>query len=51
MTVVEFWPGAGWYTDIIAPYLAAGGGKLAHKDPAICANVRRNTREIKKTAT
>jgi predicted methyltransferase len=28
MTVVEFWPGAGWYSDIIAPYLAAGGGKL-----------------------
>jgi predicted methyltransferase len=27
-TVVEFWPGAGWYTDILAPYLAAGGGKL-----------------------
>ena len=25
-TVVEFWPGAGWYTDIIAPYLAATGG-------------------------
>ena len=23
--------------------LAAGGGKLAHKDPAICANVLRNT--------
>jgi len=27
-TVVEFWPGAGWYTDILAPYLAASGGKL-----------------------
>jgi predicted methyltransferase len=27
-TVVEFWPGAGWYSDIIAPYLAANGGKL-----------------------
>jgi predicted methyltransferase len=26
--VVEFWPGAGWYTDIIAPFLAASGGKL-----------------------
>ena len=24
--MVEFWPGAGWYTDIIAPYLAATGG-------------------------
>jgi predicted methyltransferase len=28
LTVVEFWPGAGWYTDILAPYLAANGGKL-----------------------
>lgn len=27
-TVVEFWPGAGWYTDIIAPFLADTGGKL-----------------------
>lgn len=27
-TVVEFWPGAGWYSDILAPYLAANGGKL-----------------------
>lgn len=28
MTVVEFWPGAGWYTDILAPFLAATGGRL-----------------------
>ncbi len=28
MTVVEFWPGAGWYTDILAPFLAGTGGKL-----------------------
>ncbi|MBP7705235.1 MAG: class I SAM-dependent methyltransferase [Caulobacter sp.] len=28
MTVVEFWPGAGWYTDIIAPFLADTKGKL-----------------------
>ena len=27
-TVVEFWPGAGWYTDILAPYLAHNGGRL-----------------------
>lgn len=26
MTVVEFWPGSGWYTEILAPYLAEGGG-------------------------
>jgi predicted methyltransferase len=28
MTVVEFWPGAGWYTDILAPFLSATHGKL-----------------------
>ncbi len=26
MTVVEIWPGGGWYTDIIAPYLASANG-------------------------
>lgn len=26
MTVVEFWPGGGWYTEILAPYLNRGGG-------------------------
>ena len=26
MTVVEVWPGGGWYTQVIAPYLKAGGG-------------------------
>jgi predicted methyltransferase len=31
-TVVEFWPGAGWYTDIIAPFLAATGGKFYAAD-------------------
>ena len=24
-TVVELWPGGGWYTEILAPYLVAGG--------------------------
>lgn len=28
LTVVEFWPGAGWYTDILAPYLKETGGVL-----------------------
>ncbi len=28
MTVVEVWPGAGWYTDILAPFLTATGGAL-----------------------
>lgn len=31
-TVVEFWPGAGWYTDVLAPFLAATGGKLYAAD-------------------
>ena len=26
MTVVEFWPGSGWYAEILAPYLKQGGG-------------------------
>lgn len=25
MTVVEIWPGQGWYTEILAPYLGKGG--------------------------
>lgn len=33
-TVVEFWPGAGWYTDILAPFLMATEGKL------YCANLQ-----------
>lgn len=32
-TVVEIWPGGGWYTEILAPYLAAGGGKLVLASP------------------
>ncbi|WP_106639714.1 class I SAM-dependent methyltransferase [Allosphingosinicella vermicomposti] len=27
-TVVEIWPGDGWYTEILAPYVASGGGTL-----------------------
>ena len=27
-TVVEIWPSGGWYTEILAPYLQSGGGKL-----------------------
>ena len=26
MTVVDFWPGSGWYSEILAPYLARGDG-------------------------
>jgi predicted methyltransferase len=31
-TVVEFWPGAGWYSDIIAPFLAATAGHFIAAD-------------------
>lgn len=36
MTVVEIWPGGGWYTSVLGPYLRQGGGKLyaAGPDPA-----------------
>ena len=27
-TVVEIWPSNGWYTEILAPYVQSGGGKL-----------------------
>ena len=27
-TVVELWPGGGWYTRVLHPYLAGGGGQL-----------------------
>ena len=34
-TVAEFWPGAGWLSAILAPYLASTEGRLiaAHPDP------------------
>jgi predicted methyltransferase len=32
-TVVEIWPGGGWYTEILAPYLKSGGGKLVLAAP------------------
>jgi len=28
ITVLEFWPGAGWWTEILAPYLAENKGRL-----------------------
>ena len=27
-TVVEIWPGGGWYTNVLAPYLASGDGQF-----------------------
>ena len=37
MTVLESWPGGGWYTEILAPYLAEDGlliGATYNRDPA-----------------
>ncbi|MBE8970358.1 class I SAM-dependent methyltransferase [Nostocales cyanobacterium LEGE 12452] len=31
MTVVELWPGGGWYTEILAPFLAAKGQLIVTK--------------------
>lgn len=28
MTVIEIWPGKGWYTEILAPYMKQGGGQF-----------------------
>jgi predicted methyltransferase len=43
-TVVEVWPGGGWYTAILAPYLKQGGGKLiaAEIDPAQGAEAKQD---------
>ncbi len=27
-TVIEIWPGGGWYTNVLAPYLASGEGQM-----------------------
>ncbi|MEQ1930385.1 MAG: hypothetical protein ABL957_07610 [Parvularculaceae bacterium] len=42
MTVVEVWPGGGWYTNILAPALKRGGGKYiaAGLDPEASARAR-----------
>ncbi len=41
-TVVELFPGSGWYTAILGPYLKSGGGRLiaAQADPASSPNAR-----------
>ena len=44
-TVVEFWPGVGWWTQILAPYLARTGGRYVaaqpDADPALVETFRR----------
>jgi len=43
-TVIEIFPGGGWYTAILGPWLRSGGGKLyaAHPDPASSDSARAN---------
>lgn len=45
MTVLEVLPGIGWYTSILAPYLATNGGKLvaASFDPSSASLSQRET--------
>lgn len=40
-TVVEITPGGGWYTEVIAPYIAAGGGTYIAAGPDTTGNERR----------
>jgi predicted methyltransferase len=46
MTVVEIWPGGGWYADILGPFLAQQGQYYAaHFDPDSPVGYFRNSRE------
>jgi predicted methyltransferase len=49
MTVVEIWPGGGWYTKILAPYLKTGGGAYyaAQRDPASSARAAEAVQKFK----
>ncbi|MSP97335.1 MAG: methyltransferase [Betaproteobacteria bacterium] len=50
MTVVEIWPAGGWYAEIIAPVVRAGGAYIgagvAHEDPAIEAWQRQGKQDF-----
>jgi len=50
-TVVEVWPGGGWYTRILAPYLNSGGGKLvaAGFDPEMSDYAARGMQRFRET--
>ncbi|HBK93248.1 MAG TPA: hypothetical protein DDZ68_16420 [Parvularcula sp.] len=49
MSVVEIWPGGGWYTKILAPYLKNGGGvyNAAQRDPASSARAAEAVQNFK----
>ncbi|MFS2316924.1 class I SAM-dependent methyltransferase [Maricaulis sp. D1M11] len=45
-TVIEIWPGGGWYADVLAPWTAANGGTYiaAHFEADTESEYRRNSR-------
>lgn len=45
-TIIEIWPGSGWYTDILAPWIAGNGGQYvaAHFAASSESASRRNSR-------
>lgn len=48
MTVVEVWPGGGWYTEILAPLLKDHGRLYAaHLDPASSEYARRTVEDFR----
>jgi predicted methyltransferase len=49
MTVVEAWPGGGWYANILAPYLKSGGGVYyaANVDPAASERAQRAVNDFR----
>ncbi|HKR34739.1 MAG TPA: hypothetical protein VJT10_07865 [Steroidobacteraceae bacterium] len=50
MTVVEVWPGGGWYTEILAPLLKQRGRLYtAHLDPASSEYARRTVDDFRAT--
>ncbi|HXI88165.1 MAG TPA: hypothetical protein VNH64_11950 [Parvularculaceae bacterium] len=53
MTIVEIWPGGGWYSDIIAPFLAKGGGVYyaAGLDPDVSERTKRAVEALRAKLT
>lgn len=45
MTVVEIWPGGGWYTEILAPYLRANGRYYAATPAASLPDASAGTKQ------
>ncbi len=40
-TIIEIWPGAGWYADILAPWVSANGGTYVAAWPPVAADNER----------